>query len=111
MGRGGQHLLAVVEDEHPLLGPDLRDDRLRDGAIGTSRHTERGGDRGGNQLGIGQGRQVDEDGAIGELRCHVLSDGQRQLGFAYPTRAGHGQQRNGLIQQERARSPAPPPGR
>ena len=91
------------------------DDGLGEGTIGAGRHLQRGGDGRRHQRRIGQGRQIDEDHAIGELRRDVVRDGQGQPGLADPAGTGQRQQRNGLIQEEGAgsgqlRLPADEPG-
>ena len=53
---------------------------------------------------VGQGRQIDPDHAVGEVRGHVLGDGQGEARLAHATGTGQRQQRNGILEQE-ARGP------
>ena len=96
-----QQVFAVVQDEQALLRAQVGGEGFREGTIGAGRHLQGGSNRRCHQLRIGQARQVDEDGALGELRRDVVRDGQDQAGLAHPTGPGQGQQGHGFVEQER----------
>ena len=112
IGRCGHQVLAVVEQEQRLPRVEGADQDIADRGVCGGPESEGRGDRGGNQGGIGQRRQIDPHHPIREVRRHVTGDGQRQAGLAHPTGTGQGQQRDGLIEERRARRGSlRPPGR
>jgi hypothetical protein len=58
-----------------------------------------GGHRCGDERGVGEGRQVDPDHAVGKGVVHLGGQGQGEPGLADASRAGQGQQRHGLVEQ------------
>ena len=72
------------------------------------------GDRGGNERGIGEWGQVDEDHAIGEGDSDIIGNGEGEAGLTDAAGTGQRQERNGLPEEVlpgRARSlPADEPG-
>src|SRR2546423_14300329 len=64
--RGPRQLLEVVEDEQEMPVLERLHERVQDGLLRLSPDVERGQDRGGDQLGIRDGREVDERVTVGE---------------------------------------------
>ena len=61
------------------------------------RDVKRPRDRGHNQVGTGQWREVDEHDSITEVGSDVVPDGQRQLRLADAARPGQRQERDRLL--------------
>ena len=94
-------MFAVVQDEQSVARAQVGGDasvRERSGRAVTSRVAATVA---ATEVRIGQGRQIDEDGALGELRRDVVRDDQGQPGLADPTGPGQGQQGHGFVEQER----------
>ena len=71
-------------------------------------HSQRLRNRGGHETRIADGRQGDQEGAIGKVINHVCRHLQAQAGFAGPAGAGEGEQADVFTsQQYRTRRPLP----
>ena len=85
-GGSRDHMLAVVEYQQPLLRPESRRDPLgRQRALG-ERHSQRGGHRDRDQIGIRQRPELRQRRTVGKARAHVMGDFEAQARLADPTR-------------------------
>jgi hypothetical protein len=98
------HLLEVVQHQEQVLIGQRTPERLDQGRVDLLLDPAGLGDRGEDEGGIADGRERDEDDAIGKAGGEVVGHGQRQPGLADPTGAGQGQDRHIRIEQQVADS-------
>ena len=87
-GRGRDHLLEVIKQQERLAQPQMRSKRLRKRLPGHLAHAERGGDRLGNEVGIGDGGQWHPPDAIGKRLQGFRSGLHGKPGLADAARTG-----------------------
>src|SRR6266700_3948361 len=90
--RGFHHLLEVVQHEQEMSLPQCHLQLLqrRSGAAVLQAKGLQNGRE--HQLGIGNGGERNEADTIREARLDLVCDSQRQVGLAYPSRTGQGEQ-------------------
>ena len=103
-GRLGHDVLAVVQQQQLLPGPQMLGDPFCQRGVDGRHHPDRAGHGGRHQRRIGKRRQIDPDDPLGKGRGHVGGDGQGETGLANPTGTGQRQERHGLVEEERARA-------
>ena len=102
--RGGRaHLLEVVEHEQQPPAAQVVGDEVGRGQGADLAQPKRPRDRRQDQIRVGDRGQRDEDDAIGEGRCRVLGDAQREAGLAHPARTGQGEQADPMVDEQVAR--------
>jgi hypothetical protein len=85
--RRAEHLLEVVEDEeHGATNQEALERRLE--RARALLHSDRVRDRGQREGGLGDGRELDEDDAVGEVECRPAGHLERKPGLARAARAG-----------------------
>lgn len=84
--RGGDDVLAIVEDQQHLLVPEMREQR-RQGIVGLRRQAQHQQDRGDHEIGIAERGKVDEMRGVGESLEQVVRDRHRNGGLADAARA------------------------
>ena len=100
VGRGPDHLLEVVQDEQHLARAQLRHELLRQRTGARVAEAEGPGDRRQDELRVAQRGQFDEADAGGERRSNLLRDPEGEAGLADPSRAGQGDERDVVAEQE-----------
>ena len=84
-GSSAAHVLAIVEDQHCLAGPQVFDDRFERAAAGTKRHGESLDQDALDELATAERSEIDHpDAAVYGAQGFGHGDGKR--GFADPTR-------------------------
>lgn len=108
VGAGRDEVLAVVEEEQHAPRPEMGDQAGDGGLVPRSRETERAEDQRGNERGLGQGSEIDEQDTLREISTHAMRELQRQPRLADPGRTGQGQEatRRKESGQRRERVPA-----
>ena len=104
------HMLAIVEHQHQLLGAERVGDGWRRCHARSELEPERGGDGDRNELGIGQRRELDGPNPIGKSRQQVSCDLQAEPCLADAAGAGQGDQPMGADKAQDL-APARRPGR
>ena len=105
-GDSRQKMLAVVEHEQRLPGAEMVGQVLKDRAVRCRDDSERTGHRHRHEIRIAERGEIHPDHAIGKLIGNILRDGQRQPGLSDAPRTSQGQQRDGLVEEERTRGSA-----
>jgi hypothetical protein len=85
-------MLAVVEEKQEALGPQDVDERGEEGAIGLLLNAQRAGDGPGDEVGVAQGGQLDEPGAVRVAVEDVLGHAEGEARLPAPAGAGEGEQ-------------------
>ena len=90
--RGGHldHVLAIVDDEEQMLGPQGHRDAVGGHRTGPERQAEGGSDGDRDEVGIGERPELREPGAIEEPWQQLPRRLERQSCLADATRAGQG---------------------
>ena len=88
----GAQVLAVVEHEEDLPGPQVLDERLLDGQVLALLHVDGRGDGGHRRGRVVHGRQLGHEHLAVELVPQIARQSQRQPGLAHPAGADEGQQ-------------------
>ena len=83
-----QQLLEVVEDDEQAEVAQVGFQCLDDRSVRILRETEGTGDGGGDETGIGDRREVDEERTGREVQPELLGDGHAQTSLAAAARAG-----------------------
>ena len=96
-----QEVLAVIHHEQDLAWAEVVNQFIRYRSSFRQRQIEGRNYRLCHQPRFGQWSQVDPDDAIGKVGGNVTGGGQSQSRLARATRAGQGQQWDGLIEEER----------
>ena len=91
-GSGGDDLLEVVEDEQHAAIRDVLRQPLGSAAAGPVCEAQLLGDRGGDELGLGDRRELDEEHAVGMVVQRSGRNLQAESRLAGAARAGEGQQ-------------------
>ena len=78
----------------------------KDRSVRSRDDSERTGHRHRHEIRIAERGEIHPDHASGKLIGNILRDGQRQPGLADAPRTSQGQQRDGLIEEERTRGSA-----
>ena len=93
-------MLAGIEDQKNSLVPQIGDQAWR-GVVGLNRQPQHGGERRGDQGGIAQHAKIDEQHGAGEGLDQMMSDRDRDRGFANAANADDGDKaRSGQLSRE-----------
>jgi hypothetical protein len=96
---GGDHVLAVVEQQQRLSRPQRPRQLLGKGPSRGRGEIEGERNRRGHEGCIRQGRQVGPDDAIGEVLGALVGDGQGQPGLVGAAGPDQGEHRGRLVEQ------------
>jgi hypothetical protein len=88
---GCNDVFKIVQHEENVPIAEVALEPIDDLSFAALRHAESLRDGGDNECRIGERCQIDEDGAIGKERCHIVSNGERKTRLTYSARSGQSQ--------------------
>jgi hypothetical protein len=93
------HLLAIVQDQQQLTGPQIGDDRLLERPVASLAEADSMGNGGQDESGVPYRGEIDEERAVFEDIGDLSRDVKREMGLADPARTNEGHEPHAIAEQ------------